>query len=68
MFPSAGERLSLPSAFIASLAIPGGGSGWLKNWSYCSAQDILAGEGVPVPDLAEGEIAERKKKAGKDKY
>ncbi|MFZ2456030.1 MAG: UPF0175 family protein [Candidatus Altiarchaeia archaeon] len=40
----------------------------LLGTDYYGAQDILAGEGVPVTDLTKGEIEQRKKKAGKDRY
>jgi Arc/MetJ-type ribon-helix-helix transcriptional regulator len=40
----------------------------LLGTDYYGAQDILAGEGVAVTDLTAGEIEQRKKKSGKDKY
>jgi metal-responsive CopG/Arc/MetJ family transcriptional regulator len=40
----------------------------LLGTEYYETQDILAEEGVPVTDLTEGEIVERKKKGLKDKY
>jgi len=40
----------------------------LLGTDYYGAQDILAEEGIPVTDLTDREIEERKKKAGKDKY
>ena len=40
----------------------------LRGTNYNEAQDILAEEGVPVTDLTEGEIAERKRKTGRDAY
>jgi len=40
----------------------------LLGTDYYEAQDILAEEGVPVTDLTGGEIEERRKKMGKDRY
>ena len=40
----------------------------LLGTDYYSTQDVLAEEGVPVSDLTEGEIAERKRRAEKDRY